>query len=215
MDEWPYLKTNEATIVNHLDSLRDRLTEETATKLSKYGSCQFWNFAEYNARRYENAFRSYLKLLLGIARLVRRSTFLGIFPKDCGGCAIAQFFCIVAMHPILHSEVYDLLRELLCDENGRILQMLPDIKKMALMVQHAHGPTDYPFPYIGVCLNFDRKSEAYKIIRALGSMIASDKFIQLMKNNTEKAIPIAQNLISNLENPFHSDSELSQLLTDI
>ena len=79
MDTWPDLKTDEATIVNHLDSLRNGLTEETATKLSAYGSCYFWNFSGYNARRYSAAFKSYLKLLLDIARLVPRSTFLNNF----------------------------------------------------------------------------------------------------------------------------------------
>ncbi|CAF1516272.1 unnamed protein product [Adineta steineri] len=214
-NEWPDPNAKEVTVVNHLNSLRDGLTEDTATKLSKNGSCPFWNFASYNARGYENAFRSYLTLLLGIARLVPRSTFLGNFPKSCGGCAIAQFFCIVAMHPALHSEVDDLLRELLCDKNDKILEMLPDSNEMVRMVRKAYNRTDYPFPYIGVCLDFDHKTEAYKVIKALGSMIESDGFIQLMSNDTEKAISIAQKMITNLKDPFRSDIELSRLLNDM
>ncbi|CAF4261821.1 unnamed protein product, partial [Adineta steineri] len=214
-NEWPDPNAKEVTVVNHLNSLRDELTEDTATKLSKNGSCPFWNFASYNARGYENVFRSYLILLLDITRLVPRSTFLEIFPKSCGGCAIAQFFCIVAMHPALHSEVYDLLRELLCDKNGKILEMLPDSNEMVRMVRKAYERTDYPFPYIGVCLDFDHKTEAYKIIEALGSMIGSDGFIQLMSNDTEKGISIAQKMITNLKDPFRSDAELYNLLKDM
>ncbi|CAF1375176.1 unnamed protein product [Adineta steineri] len=215
MNEWPDLNTNEVTVVNHLNSLRDGLTEDTAAKLSKYGSCRFWDFDGYNATRYKNAFRSYLTLLLGIARLVPRSTFLGNFPKDCGGCAIAQFFCIVAMHPTLHSEVYDLLRELLCDKNDRILKMLPDSNEMVHLVRNAYQLRDKAFPYAGFCLNFDHKSEAYKIMKVLGLMIESDKFIQLMKNDTEKAISIAQKMMTNFEDPFDYDIDLPKLLNNM
>ncbi|CAF1478817.1 unnamed protein product [Adineta steineri] len=212
MNEWPDLNTKEVTIVNHLNSLRDGLTEETATKLSKYGSCRFWDFNGYNATGYKNAFKSYLELLLGIAQQVSRSTFLGNFPKDCGGCAVAQFFCIVFMHPTLHSEVNYLLRKLLGDENGRILKMLPDINKM---VWDTYKRTDDPFPYAGICLNFGHTSEAYKIANALGAMIKSDTFIQLMKDDTEKGILIAQKMITNLKDPLNYDTELYSLLKDI
>ncbi|CAF1506798.1 unnamed protein product [Adineta steineri] len=212
MNEWPDLNATEVAVINHLNSLRDGLTMDTATKLSKYGSCPFWNFDEYNARGYKNAFRSYLKLLLDITRLVPRSTFLGNFPKNCGGCAIAQFFCIVTMHPVLHSEVYDLLRELLCDKNGKILKMLPDINEI---VRDTYKRTDGSFPYAGICLNFGRTSEAYKIANALGAMIKSDTFIQLMKDDTEKAISIAQKMITNLEDPFDYNFELPKLLNDM
>lgn len=215
MDTWPDLKADEATIVNHLDSLRNGLTKETAEKLSTYGSCQFWVFSKYNAEEYDDAFESYLKLLLDIARLVPRSTFLNNFPKSCAGCAIEQFFSIVAMHPTLHSEVAVLLQELLYDKNKRILQMLPDIEELARMVQDAYDTNDYPFPYIALCLRLERKSEIYKIVRALGSMIASHKFLQQMEKNTEEAILIAQKMINDLEDPFFSDWALTDLMKDM
>ena len=93
--------------------------------------------------------------------------------------------------------------------------MLPDIRELARMVQKAYDTRDYPFPYIGVCLRLDRKSEIYKIVSALGAMIASDKFLQLMEKDTEKAIPIAQKMIDDLEDPFFSHRALSKLMKDM
>lgn len=66
---------------------------------------------------------------------------------------------------------------------------------------------------VNVLLN--RKSEIYKIVRALGTMIASHKFLQQMEKNTEEAISIAQKMISDLKDPFFSDWALTDLMKDM
>jgi hypothetical protein len=144
----------------------------------------------------------YLQLLLGILRLVPHSTFLRMFPKGCGGCAIFQFYSIAALNPSLDFLVKSLLKALLFDEQEQILSMLPEVNQMAVMIKQDYKRRENPFPYVANCLDLARKNQESKIVGALGAMIRSEKFLDLMKNHDKRAIKIAREMINDDKETF-------------
>ncbi|CAF0947017.1 unnamed protein product [Adineta steineri] len=211
-DDWPAF-TDYETVVEHLNSLRSRITVDIATRLCD--KCPINYFYNRHILRNRIFMKSYLLLLLDILSLVPRFTFLQMFPKGCGGCTIFQLYAIVFLHPSLVDEVHNLLKALLCDDEERILPMIPEMHDMARMIRKDYKRRESPFPYNAVCLDLGRKNQEAKIAGALGAMIASEKFLHLMKTHDEKAIKIAQEMIKDDKEYFDFGSPLNSLLETI
>jgi hypothetical protein len=126
-------------------------------------------------------------LLRSILPLVPRSTVVGLFTKDCPGCAALEFLCILCLHPVLDNEVYYLFRK-------------------------AYKRTDYLFPYTPNCLNFDRDNKALQKTLAVGELFASDKFCALMEANPIIGTRLAHEMFNDLGNKFHQMFQLQSLL---
>jgi hypothetical protein len=208
MDHWPEFTDKEA--VEHLNLLRSRLTVDIATKLCYVSPINSFYYSEILHN--ERVMEPYLQLLLDILRLVPHSTFLCMFPKGCGGCAIFQFYAIAALNPSLDSVVKSLLKELLFDEQEQILSMLPEVNQMAVMIKQDYKRREDPFPYVANCFDLGKKNQESKIVGALGAMIRSEKFLDLMKNHDERAIKVAKEMIDDDKETFDFGFSLDSLL---
>ncbi len=212
VDDWPDFSDQEI-VGRHLDLLRSRLTVDLATKLCSICPINCFYNSHILHRRHD--MKAYLQLLLAILPLVPHSTFLNMFPKSCGGCAIFQFYAIAALHPSLNVEVHSLLKALLFDEQEQILSMLPEVNQMAVMIKKDYRRREDPFPYVANCLDLGRKNQESKIVGALAAMIRSGKFLDLMKNHDQRAIEIAKTLINDDKEDFFFTFRLGDLLKNI
>jgi hypothetical protein len=210
---WPNARDNESKIIEQFKFLQDHLTEESAVQFCKSSPDCGFLFALYNANHlhYEGAFQSYLSCLRTIVPLVSRSDFLRMFPKSCPGCVTFQFLCILCLHPILENEVNYLFRELLCDSRGDILYR-NDIRQLTMMIQQVYKRREDPFPYMGNCLDFEEESQEYKKAQAIGQLLSSEQFCQLMKSNSIIGAQIAHQMMKNLQESNKQSNQLRLLL---
>ncbi|CAF0769230.1 unnamed protein product [Adineta steineri] len=84
---------------------------------------------------------------------------------------------------------------------------------MAMMIRKAYKRTDYKFPYLPNCLNFNEDNEAVQKILAVGKLFASDKFCALMKINPIIGARMAHDMFYDLGDDFHQSRVLDTLLS--
>lgn len=212
-DNWTNF-TDGKSAVEHLNSLRNRLTADLATKLCEK-SYPIHSFSKSGILYSSNSMKAYLQLLYDILPLVPRSTFLELFPKGCGGCAIYQLYAIAFMHPHLDGEVRNLLKALLMDEQEWVLSMIPDVKHMARMIRQDYKRHDHLFPYVANCLDLRKKNQESKIVGALGAMVRSEEFLDLMEKHDERVIRVAKEMIDDDKETSFFSFRLSDRLKTI
>ncbi|CAF1005488.1 unnamed protein product [Rotaria magnacalcarata] len=215
MTSWPDArKDNESTIVKKFKLLKDQLTKELALQLCRNAPGCGFLYELYDAKHldYEGAFQAYMMFLRAIAAMVPRPSFLYIFPKSCAGCAMLQILSILCLHPVLENEANNLFCELLFDTRGDILNR-DDIRQMAMMMRRAYKGREDPFPYIGYCLDYDRKSQGFNMAYVIGVLFSSDQFCELMKSNSVLGAQIAHEMVKNLAVSDRQSQQLYQLLS--
>ncbi|CAF4934570.1 unnamed protein product, partial [Rotaria sp. Silwood1] len=169
-----------------LNALRDGLTSETATKLCSQLGCGYLIcFVKSDTFHYAKAMSAYIHLLISIAKIVDRPTFLEPYPKGCGGCASIQFFCMVSLHPELAKDVFDLFRVLLNDDEGEIVTK-DEVLAMGTMMRRQYKRRENPFPYMGNCLDFTK--ELRGMTDKLRDLIMNEEFGLAMEKNRTKCI---------------------------
>ena len=211
MFSWPSARDDESKISKQFKFLQENLTTESAEKFCRESpGCGFLlELYDGGHLHYESALQSYLSCLRTLVRLVTHSYFLGMFSTHCSTCAALQFFSIVYLHPILENEVNYLFRELLCDPRGDILHR-NDVRQLAMMVRLGYKRGEFPFPYMTDCCDFDWESEGYKKAEIIGKLFSSEKFCELMKNNSPAGAQIAHELLKTIE---ENDKEYNHLQT--
>lgn len=214
MFAWPKADDNESNIIEQFKFLQDHLTTESAIKFCRESPGDGFLKELYDVRHlnYEGAFQSYLTCLQAIVPLVSRSDFLHMFPKSCPGCATLQFLCILSLHPILENEVNYLFRELLCDPRGDILHR-NDIRQLVMMIREGYKHREDPFPHMGNCSDFENKSQGYKKAQAIGKLLSSEQFCQLMKSNSIVGTQLAHEMVKNLQDSNKQANQLKLLLS--
>lgn len=214
MYAWPKADGRESDIIEQFKFLQDHLTTESAIKFCQESPGDGFLKEMYNARHLhcEGAFQSYLACLRVIALLVSRSDFLHMFPKSCSGCATLQILCILSLHPILENEVNSLFRELLCDPRGDVLDR-NDIRQLVIMIRQGYKSQEDPFPQMGNCANFESESEGYKKAQAIGQLLSSEQFCQLMKSNSIVGSQLAHEMMKNLQDSTKQINQLKLLLS--
>ncbi|UJR17539.1 hypothetical protein I4U23_004434 [Adineta vaga] len=80
---------------------------------------------------------------------------------------------------------------------------------MARVIRRDCKRKDYSFPYCTVCLDLAKEYQESKIVGALGAMVQSEKFLDLVKNHDERAIIVAQEMFNDDEKTFDFDYQLS------
>jgi hypothetical protein len=211
---WPNARDNESKIIEQFNFVQDHLNIESAVEFCQKSPNFGFLYELYDARHihYEGAFQSYLTCLRTIVPLVSRSDFLRIVPRSCPGCVTLQLLCILCLHPILENEVNNLFRELLCDPRGDILHQ-NDIRQMAMMIRQVYKRREYPFPYMGDCLGFERESQGYNMAQVIGQLISSTEFCDLMDSNSTIGAQIAHEMMKNLQDSQQQSNQLKVLLS--
>jgi hypothetical protein len=191
---WPATSLPEPELVRQLDALRNTLTRESANKLCFQLGCGYLlKFVESDTLDYENGMAAYIRLLISIAKMVDRGIFMNLFVKRHGGCAAAQFFCMVNLHSRLADDVFDLFRVLLNDNEGEIVTK-QEILSMARIMRSEYKGADYPFPYMALCLNF--KETTQKMMEKLGDLFQGDQFGLAMETDRAKCIEFVKKYFS-------------------
>ncbi|CAF2737624.1 unnamed protein product [Rotaria sp. Silwood2] len=181
---WPDTSLPENQLVLELNALRDGLTSEKAAQLCSQLGCGYLiQFVESRTLHYATAMAAYIQLLISIAKIVDRRTFMEPFPKSCGGCASIQFFCMVNLHRELANDVFDLFRVLLNDDEGEIVTK-DEVLTMGTMMRSQYKRHYDPFPYMGNCLDFTE--ELRMMTDKLRDLITNEKFgLAMQKNRTQ------------------------------
>ena len=96
-----------------------------------------------------------LQVLVSADAALARTTIKHIMPKGCPGCIFLNFVCIAELHPRLVPDVERLLRVLMGDASGRIVERGEVAQIASLCRRSFYRGDDHPFPSMANCLDFE------------------------------------------------------------
>jgi len=156
------------------------------------------NFRRIHALDFSEGFAGILDLLTEAAKHLDAEDIMDPFPKKCPGCFMLNIICTVAVAPQCHTAATRLLRTMIGDTQGVIVEdgELLALSKGARANFKRPRSTGDTFPYMGNCLDFQQGFT--KGMVALGNLLMATKLRALLEHDQARAIALARRYLTSM-----------------
>lgn len=156
------------------------------------------NFRRIHALDFSEGFAGILDLLTEAAKHLDAEAIMDPFPKKCPGCFMLNIICTVAVAPRCHTAATRLLRTMMGDTQGVIVE---DGELLALSTEaranfKRPSSTGDTFPYMGNCLDFQHAFTKQMV--ALGNLLIATKVRALLEHDQARAIAMVTRYLTSV-----------------